>query len=82
MSAIQMRVDCILTLLHAERPKLYGVLAVLSAIGLKSQITRITTYLNAQILDYFGKSFCSWKLWDRIYDKKPQCCANKHMWGR
>ena len=25
---------CILTLLHSERPKLYGVLAVLSAIGL------------------------------------------------
>ena len=27
--------DTALTLLHSERPKLYGVLAVLSAIGLK-----------------------------------------------
>ena len=27
-----------LTLLHSEQPKLYGVLAVLSAIGLKSKI--------------------------------------------
>ena len=26
--------DVLLTLLHSERPKLYGVLAVLSAIGL------------------------------------------------
>ena len=29
---------CLLTLLHSERPKLYGVLAVLSAIGLKSGV--------------------------------------------
>ena len=27
-----------LTLLHSEKPKLYGVLAVLSAIGLKTHI--------------------------------------------
>ena len=26
--------SCVLTLLHSKRPKLYGVLAVLSAIGL------------------------------------------------
>ena len=27
--------ELLLTLLHSERPKLYGVLAVLSAVGLK-----------------------------------------------
>ena len=35
-----------LTLLHSERPKLYGVLTVLSAIGL-------TIFLLADVLLYF-----------------------------
>ena len=31
----QDQIEVSLTLLHSERPKLYGVLAILSAIGLK-----------------------------------------------
>ena len=36
-----------LTLLHSEWPKLYGVLAILSAIGLKQNFT--ANVINAQI---------------------------------
>ena len=38
--------SCSLTLLHSERPKLYGVLAALSAIGLSSTEIKITEYSN------------------------------------
>ena len=34
MSQLKLRYFFSLTLLHSERPKLYGVLAILSAIGL------------------------------------------------
>ena len=41
MKILQRQDSCLLTLLHSEWPKLYGVLAILSAIGLKLLFLRI-----------------------------------------
>ena len=46
-----------LTLLHSEQPKLYGVLAVLSAIGLNSvNIIRRLHYGFSPYINYLGKT--------------------------
>ena len=36
-----------LTLLHSEREKLYGVLAILSAVGLKDHLSIAASFMSA-----------------------------------
>ena len=50
----------LLTLLHSERPKLYGVLVVLSAIGLKEEVC-FRRKPFPLLIDYFGMAKVSRK---------------------
>ena len=45
-----------LTLLHSERPKLYGVLAVLSAIGLNKQLPLMIFKISIHRYLFFDES--------------------------
>ena len=58
-----------LTLLHSEWPKLYGVLAILSAIGLKEGICFKFSFISAKTLWSFGHSECLTGLKKRICSK-------------